>query len=270
MVGTDPNAVTRRNEAAGGLGPGATGIASATVRCVRGARVDLDSRRFGAVSARLAVADGYRPRAGDGVLVAAADSDFFVVGVVRALRDAGPPVAEAALASAALVLEHRAGKSVASVADDLVLRVRSNLAFTAGGEVRVAARRAGFEAREQLTVRSSTSELALEGDRARLRTGALESRMERADLHANEANFVVAALRTSAHRLRQRAESVERHAGRVIERAREVYREIDELSQTEAGRIRVVAETAMALLGEQMLVAARKAVKVKGEKIHLG
>ena len=277
------------SETVSAIGVGLGGIVTATVKAARGPRVDVESARFGSVSARLAVAGGYRPRAGDDVLVASAEGEFFVVGVVRALRDVGAEVLEApdgsrvALehdedgavwrlsdAEGRLVFEHRAGKSVVSVGDDLELRAGGDIALEAGGEVRIEGERALVAGEAAVSLRSEGSELTLDEDRTRLTTTILETRAERADVQVEEANLVAGTLRTVVHRLRERADVVERTAGRVVERAREVYREVEELSQTKAGRLRFVARTALTLLGEQTQVQAREDVKIKGEKIYLG
>lgn len=264
-------------------------IVTATVRSVRGVRIDVESPRFGAVSGRLAVAGAYRPRAGDSVLVAMADDGAYVIGVLRALRESGPQVLEAADGSSAaleqdedgsvwrlrdqagrLVFEHRPGRSVVHVHEDLELSAGGDVAIAAGGVVRLEGEQALVSAKGKVALRSERSELSLDGDRARMESELLETRVGRADVHAKEVDLVAGTLRTVAKRVRERADVVERKAGRVVERAREVYREVEELSQTKAGRLRLVASTAMTLLGQQTLVKAREDVKIKGEKIYLG
>lgn len=265
-------------------------IVTATVRSARDARVDVESARLGAVSARLAVAGSYRPRTGDSVLVAVAEDGVYVIGVLRALREPGPEVLEAADGSSAaleqdeegsvwrlrdergrLVFEHRPGRSVVHVQEDLELSAGGDLALSAGGVVRVeAGEQALLTSKGRVALRSDGSELLLDGDRARVASTLLETRVERADVHAKDVNVVAGTLRTVAKRVRERADVVERTAGRVVERAREVYREVEGLSQTKAGRLRLVASTAMTLLGQQTLVRAREDVKIKGEKIYLG
>lgn len=277
------------SQTASELGAASGSIVTAVVKSARGARVDVESAHFGSVSARLAVAGAYAPRAGDVALVAMAEGDFYVVGVVRALREAAPKTIEAPDGSRAsleegadgpvwrltdpqgrLLFEHHAGGSVVSLGGDLELRAGGDIAFSAAGEVRIEGERARLGGRTEVALTSEGSELTLDGDRALVRAAVVETHADRADLHAKEANAVVGTLRTVAHRIRERAGVVERTADRVVERAREIYREIDELSQTKAGRVRLVARTAMTLLGEQTFLKAREDVKIKGEKIHLG
>jgi hypothetical protein len=92
---------------------------------------------------------------------------------------------------------------------------------------------------------------------------------ERAEVRVKEAHLVAGTLRSVVHRVRERAEVVERTAGRVVERAREVYRDVEELSQTRAGRLKLVADRALTALGRSTLVKAREDVKIKGDKIYL-
>ncbi len=62
----------------------------------------------------------------------------------------------------------------------------------------------------------------------------------------------------------------ERLRERIVERAKEAWRETEGLSQTRAGRVRMVAEQTLHLLAERTTLKAREDVKVKGEKIYLG
>lgn len=271
---------------------GTGSIATATVKSVVGARIEVVSSSFGAVSARLAVAGAYRPRAGDGVLVAVAEGAHYVIGVVRALRETEQAITAEDGSSAALerddegavwrlrdsegrlVFEHREGKSIVHVKDDLELVAGGDLALSAAGEVRIESAE-GLRASAQGPVElasaqtEGTSAFRLDGDRGSISARHLSVATERADVKATDVNVVAKTLRTVAHRVRERAEHVERTAGRVVEHAREVFREVEELSQTKAGRLRLVADTALSLLGRSTTVKAREDVKIKGEKIYL-
>lgn len=63
---------------------------------------------------------------------------------------------------------------------------------------------------------------------------------------------------------------LETRAGRILESARNVYREVEELAQSRAGRMRLIAKETFHLLGRTTLLKAEEDVKVKGNKIHLG
>jgi hypothetical protein len=132
------------------------------------------------------------------------------------------------------------------------------LARTAGGAevLRVSDRRGRllFEyhpAERRAVVHAPDGDLDLEAaGRVRVRAGAIE--LEAADL------------------LGVRARRAELTFGRLIERAREVYREAEEVAETRAGRLRFLAGKTLHLLAERALVKARADVKVKGEKIYVG
>lgn len=270
-------------------------IVTATVEAVHGARVDVRSPSFGTVSARLAVPAPYEPRPGDDVLVAAAEGARYVIGVLRALRDASPPSICAPDGSSAtleqgaegpvwrlkdrdgrlifehVVLESGARRSVVHLDEDLDVRAAGDLSLSAGGLVSIRGE-AGASLRSPGAVElaSEGSAVRLDRERASVDATLLDARADRADLKAKDANLVIGTLRSVVHRLREKADVVERSAGRIVERAREVYREVEDLSQTKAGRLKLVADTALTLLGSSTEVKAREDVKVKGEKIYLG
>jgi len=273
---------------------GTVGVTAATVKSVAGRRVEVTSPTFGAVSAQLAMPGGYRPRLRDTVLVLEGGGAHYVVGVLSALRevetsaitaedgssaalerDEDGPVWRLRDAEGHLVFEHRAGKSVVHVADDLELAAGGDLVLRAAREVRVesgeaiAARALGpIELCSEVS--GGASALSLDGDRARLTSAHVSVAAERADVKVTDANVVAKTLRTVAYRILERADRVERTADRVVERAREAFREIQELDQTKAGRLRLVADTALSLLGRSTTLKAREDVKVQGEKIYLG
>jgi hypothetical protein len=253
-------------------------ITTATVRSVQDARVGVESASFGSASARVATAGTYRPRIGDVVLVAEADGAYFVIGVVRALREIEREItAEDGTTAAieedgalrlrdregALIFEHLPGKSVVHVADDLEIK--------AGGRVAIEGAE-GISLRSDGPVKLESRETALhlDRDRARITSELVETDAQRADLKIGEINLVARTMRTAIHRLRERVEHVERNAGRVVERAREVYVEVEELSQTKAGTLKLIAQEALTIFGGSTTVKAREDVKLKGEKIYLG
>jgi hypothetical protein len=77
------------------------------------------------------------------------------------------------------------------------------------------------------------------------------------------------SLSTTFVRVRAVVGVIETRAERVLERAKNVYREVEELSQTRAGRLRLVAEKTLHILGQRTLIKAKEDVKVKGDKVYL-
>jgi len=121
------------------------------------------------------------------------------------------------------------------------LRADEDLSLSAGRCVQI-------EAAEGVELRAGASALAVEPRRIAQRA---------------------ASVKTEAGRLVTRAAEIETHTRRLFERARESFREIEELAQTKAGRLRLVAEDAVRLLGRQTFIKAREDMKLRGQRIYL-
>jgi hypothetical protein len=74
----------------------------------------------------------------------------------------------------------------------------------------------------------------------------------------------------NAERVRQVIGVIETHAKRILEKAGDVYREAEGLSETRAGHVRVIAKETFRAIAERLRMRAKKDVKVDGEKIYLG
>jgi hypothetical protein len=66
------------------------------------------------------------------------------------------------------------------------------------------------------------------------------------------------------------SEEVDATLTRLVQRAKRVFRFVEEIDQTRAGTVDVRAENLVAVRGENTLVSARVLAKVDGEQIHLG
>ena len=256
----------------------------ATVTAVHGARVDVRAPAFGHTSARLAVTASLRP--GDSVLVAnGADGTHYVIGVLSALRElsledgsrAQLDTVDGAQAlrvfdpQGQLVFERHADRTVVHVPDgNLEVQSRGDIAFVAGGELRLSAQeRAHIDSEGPIRLKSQESSLELDGEDTRLSTGRLVTTAKLAEAKIEEARLVVGTLRTVAGRIKQRAEVVERTADRVVEKMKESFRDVEGLSHSRAGSVRMVARTTFSVLGQSALLRAKEAVKIRGEKIFL-
>lgn len=163
----------------------------------------------------------------------------------------------------ALVIEYRPAEGVCRIrAARVEVAAERDLDLRAGERVRVTAERG-------VVLTSGDSELALDGRGATMRADELR-------LEARSATWTGEALRlagdvveTEARRLVHRAGELETHARRIVERARESFRDVEELAQTKAGRLRLVAETTLHALGRRALFKAREDLRVRGERIYL-
>lgn len=97
----------------------------------------------------------------------------------------------------------------------------------------------------------------------------VEVRAAEAELKAAEVRLTARQLVATVDRVREVVGVLELRAERVVERAKNVYRDVEELAQTRAGRLKLIAERTVHVLGQRALVRAREDVKIKGEKVHL-
>jgi hypothetical protein len=263
---------------------GLASIDEATVLSADGLRATVKSAAFGTAEVRSAIG---AIRAGDLVLVATSGGGArYVIGSLRALRAAdgssasleeegGRELLRVRDARGEVVFEHRPeeARTVLRVPAGAleIIADAGDLALRASGKVTISGDEGVIhESAGPVVMRTDGSELALEGDRARLTTKLLAAAIERADARLAELNIVAGTLRSVAHRVKQKAGEIETDAGRIVERAKDVYREVEGLSQTRAGRVRLLAEHALTLFGESAELAADEDVKIKGEKIYLG
>lgn len=119
-----------------------------------------------------------------------------------------------------------------------------------------------FEADGDLEL-AATKTVRVEGARIEAAARDAEVTLDRGTLRARRWE-TVAALAV------QTVDVLETRASRVVTRAKNLYQQVEELAQTQAGRVRVVADGALHLHARRALVKAEEDVKVRGEKIHLG
>jgi hypothetical protein len=178
------------------------------------------------------------------------------------------------LKSISLVPELRASDGSAAVLDRVdgadVLRVndgRGRLLFEY------------HPAQQRAVVYAPDGDLALEAPgRVLVRAGAiqldaadaLDVSARRAQVTLDDGRLVARATTAIVKQATQTFETLETSVGRLVERAREAYREAEELAETRAGRLRFLAGKTLHLLAERALVKARQDVKVKGDKIYVG
>ena len=77
-------------------------------------------------------------------------------------------------------------------------------------------------------------------------------------------------LESVARDARIKARRYELESERIIERARDAYREAEELSQTRAGRMKLFVDKCLDAVADELHLEARGSARVEGEKIYLG
>lgn len=273
-------------------------LSPATVKSVSHGRVTVEAEGQAPVSALMAVPAPYTPRVGDSVLVAPGrGGEWYVVGVLVALREVASPlmlrdgtsatvsegpegeVLSVKDSTGRLVFEHHAAahRSVVHAAGNLELRAdEGGILLSARDTVRVhSEREVRLESDHAVKLGTTpqgdrpASTLTMDARGTRLATPKLEARADTARAELEDVSLTANTLRTTAKTARHAVDVLEVHAGRILERADNVYREVKELAQTRAGRVRLFAETTFHLFGRRTLFKAKEDLKLKADKIHL-
>jgi hypothetical protein len=215
-----------------------------------------------------------------GVVVEAADG-------TRARRvgegDAAGIVLEAPDGTVLLSYDPREGRLRLEVArGDLELCARDGRVLLSGSQgvvidggdsVAVTARRSvtlKTEPEKVPGVETGRAEVTLLRDELRLGAKTFGLQALRAAITSDELAFAARSLRTVAKVALQSVGVLETRAERVVERAKNVYRDVEELAQTRAGRVRLIARETLHAAGRRAVLRGDEDVKIKGEKIHLG
>ncbi|MCC7541379.1 MAG: DUF3540 domain-containing protein [Deltaproteobacteria bacterium] len=215
--------------------------------------------------ATLAAAGYADPREGDGVVVIAGASETFVVGVLGLARLRSPlplegsvePGGERDAPGPRASTEPLPG--LARESTDGVASVRF-----ADGDLRLEVTQGALEIVARDGVRLSTD--------ARLSIAAadIDARATTADVTVDETKLVGRTITTAVETVVVVADRVETEANRIVERAKAAYREIEDVAQTRAGRIRAIARGTLALFGKNASLVAEEDAKVDGNKVMLG
>lgn len=159
----------------------------------------------------------------------------------------------------------RDGRVVLSGSQGVVIDGGDRVAVTARREVTIATQPEAAPGAD-----AARAEVSLRRDELKLGARTLGLTALRAAITADELGLAARSLRTAAKVAVQAVGVLETRAERVVERAKNAYRDVEELAQTRAGRVRLVARETLHAVGKRAVVRGDEDVKVKGEKIHLG
>jgi hypothetical protein len=148
------------------------------------------------------------------------------------------------------------------VGRELTVRAATSLALEAAQRVAIRAPRVSLSAGD-----AETLELAEHG--TELRSARLTAALGEGTLRVVSGVVAAERLETAVKKARTFVDVLEVRAGRVVERAKETFREVDGVAQTRAGRIRTVARAAYQVLAERATIKAEQDLELMGEKIHL-
>jgi Protein of unknown function (DUF3540) len=253
--------------------------------------------------ARLAEIPGYRPTVGDRVLVARiADPDAspdegpgevresaYVVAVIHAA--AAPALvlgdgSRAELVEGALELRDGAGRLLVRYADgaaevsapsrDLKLSApHGAVVIEAATDVSIdAARDLAQHAGRRVDVRAGDAgaapQLRVEPAATRIKADRLHVEARSTCVATGEATLLARSLATTAESLAVNVERYELTATRVVEKARDVFRDVADLLQQRIGRARVMVDDSYALYTGRTVLESKEETSIDGKKILIG
>jgi hypothetical protein len=82
--------------------------------------------------------------------------------------------------------------------------------------------------------------------------------------------FLAGRITTTATTLSHTVERFELAAGQIIERARDAFRDVQDLSQTRAGRVRTIVQDLYSLYSKRTALQSTEETSVDGSKVLLG
>jgi hypothetical protein len=85
-----------------------------------------------------------------------------------------------------------------------------------------------------------------------------------------ELGFFGRLLQSEVKKVVHAAQELDTVVGRLTQRAKRVFRFVEELDQTRAGAVDLRAQNVVHIRGENALISARVLAKFDGEQIHLG
>jgi hypothetical protein len=92
----------------------------------------------------------------------------------------------------------------------------------------------------------------------------------RGSVAIEEMGFFGRVVQAEVTRIALVAQDVDSVISRIAQKAKQVFRFIEDIDQTRAGMVDMRAENLIALRGENAIVSARVLAKIDGEQIHLG
>ena len=91
-----------------------------------------------------------------------------------------------------------------------------------------------------------------------------------AEITIRETTYLGKRLTVTVQQAKQVFEKLETVATRILERATDVYRQVENLQQLKAGRMRVLIKGTCHIKGGRTSIRADDDVKIGGRRIHLG
>lgn len=108
------------------------------------------------------------------------------------------------------------------------------------------------------------------GGAVAMTSGELHVRARTGSIAVQELGFLGRLVQAEVEKVALVAREIDSVVTRLTQRAKRVFRFVEEIDQTRAGTIDLRARDLLGLRGENAVIAARVLAKIDGEQIHLG
>jgi hypothetical protein len=172
-----------------------------------------------------------------------------------------------------LLVRYEDGRAeIAAPSGDLVLAAPSGrVVLKAGTDVTIeAARDLTQRAARAVETTSGTTRFSVEPAAARLSSDRLEITATSSQLATGHAQVVARHVVTTAQRVVTKVEEYELTAVKIVETARDTFREVADLAQSRIGRARTLVRGAFSLRAQRTHVISKEETKIDGKRVLLG
>ncbi|MFO0756819.1 MAG: DUF3540 domain-containing protein [Byssovorax sp.] len=227
--------------------------------------------------ARIAAIAGYSPSVGDRVLVAPGRDGLYVIAVLHAARplalraDDGATVEQR---NGAIELRDPEGRLLVRYADgaaEIAAPARDLRLSAPNGRVVVSAGLdVSVEAARDVSHKAGRSLDLASGGAAQLKAARVDVESKASRVVTGEAAVLARAITTTAEHLSTSVGRYELSATRLVEKAKDAFRDVTDLLQARIGRSRTVVKDTYTLDARRTTVNSTEETSIDGSKILLG
>jgi len=235
-------------------------------------------------TARLAHIPGYQAAVGDRVLACHSGNECYVIAAIHTAQPAqllARDGSTAELRNGELQVRDAAGRLLVRYADgeaeicapsrDLRLTApNGQVKLEAGTDVCIAAARDMSQRAGRKLTAHSEGELAISGHKAGVKAHQLDVETHRTRVVAGQAEVVARRIATTAEQLAHQVERYELTAVKIVEKARDAFRDVTGLAQSRFGRARTLVRSVYSLRSRRAVLVSKQDTTIDGERILLG
>ena len=123
---------------------------------------------------------------------------------------------------------------------------------------------------ESLSIGVGEQSLTMDEGNTQLEATRFGAKLGDARFSIQQAFFAAGRVDSAVKAVRHTADVVESRVGRIVERMRDAFREVEGVQQIRGGRIRMVARDAYTVMANHVTLKAEDDMEIMAEKIELG